>query len=124
MLGVGVEANDWQGETEVVTAFKLDTFIQQAKVTKLDMLKVTTVGHELQVLKGCQQSIETFRPQIFYHNLFNNEPNIEVADFLNNLGYQLFRYRPYMQELLPITTSDDLAGVTKVIARFISKSNN
>jgi FkbM family methyltransferase len=124
MLGVGVEANDWQGETELVTAFKLDTFIQQAKVTKLDILKVTAVGHELQVLKGCQESIETFHPQIFYHNLFNNEPNVEVADFLSNLGYQLFRYRPYMQELLPITTSDDLVGVNKVIARFIGESDN
>jgi hypothetical protein len=76
----------------------------------------------LQVLRGCQESIETFHPQIFYHNLFNNEPNVEVADFLSNLGYQLFRYRPYMQELLPITTSDDLVGVNKVIARFTSES--
>jgi hypothetical protein len=119
---VGAETDDWQGETELVTAFKLDTFIQQAKVTALDILKVTAVGHELQVLSGCQESIEIFHPQIFYHNLFNNEPNIAVADFLHNLGYQLFRYRPYMQELLPITTSDDLVDVNKVIARFGGES--
>jgi FkbM family methyltransferase len=124
ILGVGVESTDWQGETELVTAFKLDAFIEQAKVKALDVLKVSAVGHELAVLKGCRESIELFRPQIFYQNLFNNEPNVEVADFLSNLGYQLFRYRPYMQELIPITTSDDLLGVTKVIARFISESDS
>jgi FkbM family methyltransferase len=124
ILGVGVEANDWQGETELVTAFKLDTFIEQAKVRALDILKVSAVGHELQVLKGCKASIEAFHPEIFYQNLFNNEPNVEVADFLSNLGYQLFRYRPYMQELIPITTSDDLLGVNKVIARFVGEVND
>jgi hypothetical protein len=56
--------------------------------------------------------------------LISNEPNVEVADFLSNLGYQLFRYRPYMQEMLPITTSDDLVGMNKVIAKFIGESDD
>jgi FkbM family methyltransferase len=118
ILGVGAESVDWPGDLEEVTVFPLDTLIAQAEVESLDILKISVVGHELAVLKGAQGAIEAWHPQIFYHNLFNDEPNIEVADLLSTWGYQLFRYRPYMEELLPISTSEDLVGVNKVIARF------
>jgi hypothetical protein len=91
--------------------------VAQTHLQRLDFLKVSVVGHELAVLKGCQQTLESFRPQIFYHNLFNGEPNIEVADFLTGLGYELFQYRPYVRELLPIGSSEELIGVVKVIAK-------
>jgi FkbM family methyltransferase len=117
VLGAGVEPLDWDGELEEVRSFLLDAFVAQANLERLDFLKVSVVGHELAVLQGCRQSIESFHPQIFYHNLFNGEPNIEVADFLTGLGYELFRYRPYVRELLPIGKAEDLNGVVKVIAR-------
>jgi FkbM family methyltransferase len=117
VLGVGIEQPDWAGEVETVRAFQLDALIAQSNLQRLDFLKVSVVGHELAVLRGCQRSIETFHPQIFYHNLFNGEPNIEVADFLTSLGYELFRYRPYVRELVPIGNAEDLNGVVKVIAR-------
>jgi FkbM family methyltransferase len=117
VLGVGEEQADWEGEVEVVRSFQLDAWIAQSHLQRLDFLKISVVGHELAVLKGGQQSIEAFQPQIFYHNLFNGEPNIEVADFLTSLGYDLFRYRPYVRELVPIGSADDLNGVVKVIAR-------
>lgn len=117
VLGVGVEQPDWDGEVEVVRGFLLDAWIAQSNLQRLDFLKVSVVGHELAVLRGCQQSIEAFHPQIFYHNLFNGEPNIEVADFLTGLGYELFKYRPYVRELVPIGSGEDLHGVVKAIAR-------
>jgi FkbM family methyltransferase len=117
VLGVGVDSPGWDGEIEEVQSFLLDAFIAQANLDRLDFLKVSVVGHELAVLQGCRQSIESFHPQIFYHNLFNEEPNIEVADFLTGLGYELFKYRPYVRELLPIGKAEDLNGVVKVIAR-------
>jgi hypothetical protein len=40
-----------------------------------------------------------------------------VADFLTSLGYELFRYRPYVRELVPIGNAEDLNGVVKAIAR-------
>jgi FkbM family methyltransferase len=117
VLGVGVEGMAWEGEIEEVRAFKVDAWVAQTHLQRLDFLKVSVVGHELAVLKGCQQTLESFRPQIFYHNLFNGEPNIEVADFLTGLGYELFQYRPYVRELLPIGSSEELIGVVKVIAK-------
>jgi FkbM family methyltransferase len=117
VLGVEAEPMEWEGETETVRAFPLDAWIPQVNLQRWDLLKVSVVGHELAVLRGAQGSIARFRPQIFYHNLFNGTANIEVADFLTSMGYELFRYRPYVGELLPIGTADDLAGAVKVLAR-------
>jgi FkbM family methyltransferase len=107
---------NWEGETEEVTCFQLDAFVVQSGVKKLDFLKISTVGHELAVLQGAAQTLRQFRPQILYQNLFNNEPNLEVAEWLIAAGYQLFKYRPYVGELLLIGATEDLVGVEKVIA--------
>jgi FkbM family methyltransferase len=106
----------WEGETEEVTCFQLDAFVAQSGVSRLDFLKISTVGHELAVLQGCQQILRQFSPQILYQNLFNNEPNLEVAELLTAQGYQLFKYRPYVRELVSIETANDLLNVEKVIA--------
>jgi FkbM family methyltransferase len=106
----------WEGETEEVTCFQLDAFVGQSGVKSLDFLKISTVGHELAVLKGCQQTLRQFSPQILYQNLFNSQPNLAVAELLTAQGYQLFKYRPYARELISIETADDLLDVEKVIA--------
>jgi FkbM family methyltransferase len=116
VLGLAVEPPAWEGETEEVDCFSLDELAIQAQITSLDFLKISTVGYELAVLKGAAQIIHQFRPTIIYQNLFNNEPNLEIAELLTGQGYQLFKYRPYVRELMSIATADDLLNVEKVIA--------
>ncbi len=116
VLGATAEPPTWEGETEEVTCFAVDDLVRQEQVESLDFLKISTVGHELMVLQGAVQTLRRFSPTILYQNLFNNEPNLEIAELLTAQGYQLFKYRPYLQELLPIETADDLLNVEKVIA--------
>jgi FkbM family methyltransferase len=116
VLGAAAEPPAWEGETEEVTCFSVDDLVCQEQVTSLDFLKISTVGHELMVLQGAIQTLRQFSPTILYQNLFNNEPNLEIAELLTAQGYQLFKYRPYLQELMPIETADDLFNVEKVIA--------
>jgi FkbM family methyltransferase len=116
VLGFGVEPPAWEGETEEVDCFSLDDLAIQAQINSLGFLKISTVGHELAVIKGAAQIIHQFSPTILYQNLFNNEPNLEIAELLTAQGYQLFKYRPYLGELMSIATADDLLNVEKVIA--------
>jgi FkbM family methyltransferase len=116
VLAAAPADSNWEGETEEVTCFQLDAFVVQSGVKNLDFLKISTVGHELAVLQGAAQTLRQFNPQILYQNLFNNEPNLEVAEWLIAQGYQLFKYRPYVRELLLIGTTEDLMDAQKVIA--------
>ncbi|NET62208.1 MAG: FkbM family methyltransferase, partial [Symploca sp. SIO2E6] len=42
--------------------------------------------------------------------------NLAVADFLKARGYQLFRYQPYLQKLIPIDLTKDLSNQLNIIA--------
>ena len=116
VLGHEVEPPDWEGETEEIDCFLLDDLAIQQQITRLDFLKISTVGHELAVFNGAAQIIRQFSPTIIYQNLFNGEPNLEIAELLTGQGYQLFKYRPYVRELMAIEIADDLLNVEKVIA--------
>ncbi len=116
VLGNEVEPPDWEGETEEIDCFSLDALASQKQITRLDFLKISTVGHELAVFNGAAQIIRQFSPTIIYQNLFNGEPNLEIAELLTGQNYQLFKYRPYVRELMAIETADDLLNVEKVIA--------
>ncbi|MCA2656582.1 MAG: hypothetical protein IM473_05355 [Microcystis sp. M015S2] len=48
--------------------------------------------------------------------MFNQGRNLAVARWLEGKGYRLYRYRPYLQELLEIESEADLRGVLNVIA--------
>ncbi len=116
VLGIAAEPPVWEGETEEVSSFPLDDLLLSQQLQSLDLVKISAVGHELMILKGATQILHQFSPTILYQNLFNNEPNLEVAELLTAQGYQLFKYRPYIQELVPIETTDDLFDIEKVIA--------
>jgi FkbM family methyltransferase len=44
----------------------IDDFIQDRKLTKLDLIKIDTDGHELDVLKGATQTLQNLRPLIIF----------------------------------------------------------
>jgi hypothetical protein len=58
-----------------------------------------------------------FQPGIIYENIAGSQgDNFPVAQFLTDKGYNLFRYRPYLQELIPLDSIDDLQGNLNIIA--------
>lgn len=100
-----------------VPCFKLDTLVEREKLQQVDLVKIDAEGHELQVLKGSQRLLATYNPTILYENLANRDAvNQPVADFLQAQGYHLFRYLPFIQQLAPLRTSQDLPGNLNIIA--------
>ncbi len=69
------------------------------------------------VLEGSQLLLERFAPIILYENIAGNQgSNLAAARWLKGKGYRLYRYRPYLQELLEIESEADLQGILNVIA--------
>lgn len=93
---------------EEVTCFTLDTLIQQENLSQVDIIKIDAEGHELSVLTGSERILSEFAPIILYENLAGERSsNLTVVDYLIEKGYELFRYKPYLQELIPIDVTQE-----------------
>jgi FkbM family methyltransferase len=102
---------------EQVPCFTLDSLIDTYQLERVDLLKIDAEGHEVPVLEGSQRLIARFSPIILYENIAGNQgSNLPVAEWLKGKGYRLYRYRPYLQELLEIESEDDFQGILNVIA--------
>ncbi|MGQ4647753.1 FkbM family methyltransferase [Lyngbya aestuarii] len=113
-----------QGNFEEVPCFTLDSLIELENICQVDLLKIDAEGHELQVLVGSDRILTEFNPIILYENIAGSKgSNIAVADFLQCRGYQLFRYQPYLQELIPINSIDDLRGRLNIVAIFKNETS-
>lgn len=103
--------------TQTIPCVTLDHLIEQEKLSRVDWLKIDAEGHELQVLKGCDRLLTEFAPAILYENMdASNISNTEVAEFLRSRNYQLFRYQPYLERLVPIQPTDSTQTVLNIIA--------
>ncbi|NEP55295.1 MAG: FkbM family methyltransferase, partial [Moorea sp. SIO3C2] len=111
------EATVKPGNFEEVSCFTLDSLIEQEAISKVDLLKIDAEGHELQVLAGSNRILTEFSPTILYENIAGSRgSNLAVADFLRDRGYQLFQYQPYLGQLIPINSREDLQGRLNIIA--------
>ncbi|MEY3868067.1 MAG: hypothetical protein RLZZ338_1958 [Cyanobacteriota bacterium] len=100
-----------------VPCFTLDSLIEQENLTGVDWLKIDAEGHEMSVIEGCKRILSDFAPGILYENVASDKANnLPVADYLMNNGYKLFHYQPYIQQLLPIESVEDLDWKLNVIA--------
>ncbi|NET56624.1 MAG: FkbM family methyltransferase [Symploca sp. SIO2E6] len=109
---------------EEVECFTLDSLVEQEDISQVDLLKIDAEGHELQVLAGSNRILTEFAPTILYENIAGSRgSNLAAADFLKARGYQLFRYQPYLQRLIPINSREDLQGRLNLIA-MVDKSHS
>jgi FkbM family methyltransferase len=73
------------GNTTVIDLTTLDSFVEDYKISKIDLLKIDVEGMDLDVLKGSKQVIEKFSPVIFIEC---TDQNIKtMVDFVENLNY-------------------------------------
>lgn len=102
---------------EEVACFTLDSLCDRENLSQVDFLKIDAEGHEISVLAGSERILTQFSPTILYENIAGNQgSNLPVADFLRARGYRLFRYQPYVQQLNPINSAEDLQETLNVIA--------
>jgi FkbM family methyltransferase len=123
IVDAGTSDNMQPGTFEEVSCFTLDSLIAKENLSQVDFLKIDAEGHELQVLEGCEQILSDFKPVIMYENIAASQgSNLPVAKFLINKGYELFKYKPYVQSLIPLTTLEEVHGNLNIIA--LCKSDN
>lgn len=100
-----------------VDSFTLDYLAEQENLSRLDFLKIDAEGHELAVLRGSKKLLKQFAPIILYENIAGtNESNLEVTNFLRSQGYQIYRYQPYLQKLIPIEKAIDMQYCLNLLA--------
>jgi FkbM family methyltransferase len=116
-------AIDVDAQVAEVLCLTLDTFVQQTEIEQIDIIKISTEGSELAILIGCQATITRFAPTIIYNNYTSKGINLAAAEYLIDRGYQLFRYQPYLQQLIPLVNQSDFAEVIKAIALHAGYAN-
>jgi FkbM family methyltransferase len=122
-LVTGDEVVDVEAQVVEVICLTLDTFVQQQKIEQLDIIKISTEGSELAILIGCQEIITRFAPTIIYNNYTSKGVDLAAAEYLIDRGYELFRYQPYLQQLIPLVNESDFAEVVKAIALHAGYAN-
>lgn len=81
---------------ETITTIKLDDYIIDNPITRLDFIKCDVEGAELFVLEGAKETIEKYMPTIFIevNNDYTkrlNYPAQDIFSFLENFGYKAFK---------------------------------
>jgi FkbM family methyltransferase len=80
-----------------VKTIKIDTFVRNNGISRIDVMKIDIEGNELNALKGGRDSIMKFRPIILCeispeHDLAAGNSSIELYDYLiNELQYEAKR---------------------------------
>ncbi len=106
-----------QQNFEIVPCFTLDSLIETEQIHRVDWLKIDAESHELQVLWGARRMLESFYPNIIYENIAGAQGNnTQVAHYLTENGYLLFRYTPYLKQMNSINSLDELNGNLNIIA--------
>ncbi|WP_309737685.1 FkbM family methyltransferase [Chamaesiphon sp. OTE_20_metabat_361] len=103
-------------ETVEVLCMTLDTFVSQAGIDRLEIIKISTEGNELAILTGGEQTLARFAPTIIYNSYTTKGIDLAAAQYLLDRDYELFRYQPYLQQLIPLVNESDFAEVMKAIA--------
>jgi len=76
--------------------YSIDSFVREQGLDRIDLIKIDTDGHELEVLKGAKETLKAFRPGIILelgaYLTLPDGPNsyIEITELFKNSGYNLF----------------------------------
>jgi FkbM family methyltransferase len=102
---------------EEIQCLTLDSIAKIEKLERVDLIKIDAEGHEIQVLKGSQYLLETFKPCILYENIASSKSsNKSVFSYLQSIGYKLFYYQSFTSKLMPIDEHDMIQNRLNIIA--------
>lgn len=71
-----------------VPAKSLDDLVNANELPPPDVMKVDVEGHELDVMRGCTNLIEKYKPKIYFEAQ-ETEDLAEIYDFLTERGYEM-----------------------------------
>jgi FkbM family methyltransferase len=77
------------GGDVAVKTIRVDTIVEALRLERVDFLKVDVEGHELEVLRGAQNTLKRHRPALLVELWLKNAG--EEEELLQRLGYRLAR---------------------------------
>lgn len=93
-----------KGESVKAQGKKLDSFIVENNISRLDFIKVDIQGAEIEFLKGARESIKKLRPKMMVE--INNDNLQEFVDIIAALKYEVFC--PYLNENIDASRISEL----------------
>ena len=90
----------WEAyESHQVNVIKIDSFVTEKRIRKVDFMKIDVERMEFNVLLGCKETLEKFHPVICFEtlpdmgvlNMTGGENFKRIEIFLTSLGYNLYR---------------------------------
>ncbi len=108
---------------ETVPVITLDAFIKEHAVKDIDLVKIDTEGHEMEVLKGMQELLASAPPRFIQFEF--GGAHLKRGHTLHHFqkllpGYELFRLMPHgMVRIIPDGGIDNFFMFSNVIARRI-----
>jgi FkbM family methyltransferase len=97
--------------TEIINIITLDDYIRNKGIKKINLIKIDVEGFELNVLKGAEESLKQFKPNLF----------IELDD--NNLKLQGDSARDLISFLLALNYKVENADTNEMIDTFLNFNN-
>lgn len=99
-LHTGASFVSSQGTGDQIRCIRLDDYIQQRQISRIDLLKLDVEGYELAVLLGLQQSLQAGVVRCLYFEfaqqwLARHCQPAEVLQLLRDCGYSLFYCRQH-----------------------------
>lgn len=94
---------DEQGPSESIEIECLDAFLDRARVTRLDVVKLDVEGSELAVLEGAQEALRRWKPHVLFETSNELRPAAyqSVVALLVALGYRIHDFDPVTGRLAP-----------------------
>ena len=94
---------------ERVRVIRLDDYVGQKRLDRLDLLKVDAEGADFEVIKGARRTLERFRPTVWMETNWLHRFNCTIDDvhrYMEGLGYESIEQRgEYTSDMLCLPRS-------------------
>ena len=92
----GIEPDQFTATSYDVPIINLDRYVKENKVSRINLLKIDTQGHEDEVLKGARKSLEQGKIDIIETELIVGDPYLknlqfyDIEDIVKPYGYTFY----------------------------------
>lgn len=85
-----------------IETIALDQWVEEQKITKIDLIKIDVEGHEFDSVKGCASVLKNIRPIFIIEiELRHAKYSIsEIFEFITNFGYDVFYFERQSLQLV------------------------
>jgi FkbM family methyltransferase len=90
----GERFEDLNAQTRSVHTVSLDTWIQESRLERIDLVKIDTEETEHEVIAGAMKTLEQNRPDIVMEITFSDCKFADSLALLRGLGYRFFHIDP------------------------------